>query len=443
LSEDRYRKVPTSRLGRFSAFGQLAGGVAGGVIAEGAKRIARGERPQMADLLLTPANATRVTEQLSRLRGAAMKLGQMISLDAGDLLPAELTAILARLRDAAHFMPPRQLQTVLAASWGQDWRRKFARFEATPIAAASIGQVHRAVLHDGRTVAVKVQYPGIAASIDADIDNVATLLRVSGLLPKTLDITPLLVEAKRQLHEEADYLREAEQMRRYGAMLAGEDMFVVPAPVDELTGPAVLTMDFIASRPIDTLAEAPQDVRDRVMGAMLDLVLRELFVFGFMQTDPNFANYRWQPDTGRVVLLDFGAARPVPDETRAAYARMMQAGLNGDPAELKRRICEVGFASEEQMARHGKAFEGVIGVILEHVNKDAIFDFADRSFVARLRDFGEPVAQDRDTWHLPPMDTLFVQRKVSGTALLAVRMKARLPLQGMVAARLAGLVEPA
>lgn len=443
MSDDRYRKVPTSRLGRFSAFGQLAGGVAGGVIAEGAKRLARGERPQMADLLLTPANATRVTEQLSRLRGAAMKLGQMISLDAGDLLPAELTAILARLRDAAHFMPPKQLQTVLAASWGQDWRRKFARFEATPIAAASIGQVHRAVLHDGRTVAVKVQYPGIAASIDADIDNVATLLRVSGLLPKTLDISPLLVEAKRQLHEEADYLREAEQMRRYGAMLAGEEMFVVPAPVEELTGASVLTMDFIASRPIDTLAEAPQDVRDRVMGAMLDLVLRELFVFGFMQTDPNFANYRWQPDTGRVVLLDFGAARPVPDETRAAYARMMQAGLNGDPAELKRRICEVGFASEEQMARHGKAFEGVIGVILEHVNKDDIFDFADRSFVARLRDFGEPVAQDRDTWHLPPMDTLFVQRKVSGTALLAVRMKARLPLQGMVAARLAGLVEPA
>jgi predicted unusual protein kinase regulating ubiquinone biosynthesis (AarF/ABC1/UbiB family) len=237
-------------------------------------------------------------------------------------------------------------------------------------------------------------------------------------------------------------------MRRYGAMLAGEVQFVVPAPVDELTGPGVLTMDFIASKPIDTLADASQDVRDRVMGAMLDLVLRELFEFGFMQTDPNFANYRWQPETGRVVLLDFGAARGVLEETQTAYRRMMQAGLDGDPAELKRRICEVGFASEEQMARHGAAFEGVIGVILEHVNKAEIFDFADRSFVARLRDFGEPVAQDRDTWHLPPMDTLFVQRKVSGTALLAVRMKARLPLQGMVAARLAGpaearLVEPA
>lgn len=438
-NDGRYRKVPTGRFSRFSAFGQIAGGVAGGVIAEGAKRLARGERPLMSDLLLTPANATRVTEQLSRLRGAAMKLGQMISLDAGDLLPQELTAILARLRDAAHFMPPKQLQTVLAATWGADWRRKFARFDATPIAAASIGQVHRAVMHDGRVVAVKVQYPGIAASIDADIDNVATLLRVSGLLPKELDITPLLVEAKLQLHEEADYLREAEQMRRYGAMLAGEEAFLVPAPVDELTGPGVLTMDFIAARPIDELEAASQDVRDRTMGALMDLVLRELFTFGFMQTDPNFANYRWQPDTGKIVLLDFGAARSVPEETRGAYARMMHAGLSGDPTELKRRICEVGFASEEQIARHGAAFDGVIAVLLEHINKSDIFDFADRSFVAKLRDFGEPVAQDRGTWHLPPMDTLFVQRKVSGTALLAVRMKARLPLKAMVAARVGEL----
>ncbi len=439
MSDDRYRKVPTGRFSRFSAFGQIAGGVAGGVLAEGAKRLARGERPQMSDLLLTPANATRVTEQLSRLRGAAMKLGQMISLDAGDLLPQELTAILAKLRDAAHFMPPKQLQTVLAATWGADWRRKFARFDATPIAAASIGQVHRAVMHDGRVVAVKVQYPGIAASIDADIDNVATLLRVSGLLPKELDITPLLVEAKLQLHEEADYLREAEQMRRYGAMLAGEADFLVPAPVDELTGPGVLTMDFIAARPIEELEQASQEVRDRTMGTLLDLVLRELFEFGFMQTDPNFANYRWQPDTGKIVLLDFGAARAVPAETQAAYARMMRAGLAENSAELQRRICEVGFASEEQIARHKASFDGLVDVLLAHVGRSDIFDFADRSFVARLRELGEPVAQDRGSWHLPPMDTLFVQRKVSGTALLAVRMKARLPLKAMVAARVGAM----
>ena len=194
-----------------------------------------------------------------------MKLGQMISLDAGDVLPAELTAILARLRDAAHVMPPAQLNQVLVAEWGPDWRRHLAAFDATPIAAASIGQVHRAVLPDGRKLAIKVQYPGIAASIDADVDNVATLLRMSGLLPAQLDIAPLLAEAKRQLHEEADYRREAAQMRRYGELLAGDPAFVMPQSVEALCGDRILAMDFIPGSPIETLEQAPPETRDAAM----------------------------------------------------------------------------------------------------------------------------------------------------------------------------------
>jgi predicted unusual protein kinase regulating ubiquinone biosynthesis (AarF/ABC1/UbiB family) len=157
-----------------------------------------------------------------------MKLGQMLSLDAGDMLPAELTAILARLRDSAHHMPPAQLQKVLAAQWGADWRRRFVHFDPRPLAAASIGQVHRARLPDGRELAIKVQYPGVAESIDADVDNVATLLRLSNLLPASLDIAPLLAQAKHQLHEEADYVREAAQMRRYRDLLAGDPRCLLP-----------------------------------------------------------------------------------------------------------------------------------------------------------------------------------------------------------------------
>lgn len=433
MSDSRYRKVPSARLSRLASFGQLAGGIAGGMLAEGARRLAAGERPQLSDMLLTPGNALRLTEQLSRLRGAAMKLGQMISLDAGDLLPAELTAILARLRDSAHYMPPSQLNQVLIGEWGKDWRKRFTRFEATPIAAASIGQVHRATLPDGRVVAIKVQYPGVAASIDADVDNVATLLRLSSLLPSTLDIAPLLAEAKQQLREEADYVREAAQMRRYGALLAGNPAFVVPTPVDELSGERVLVMDFIPGAPIDTLEGADQATRDAAMGALLGLVLRELFEFGFMQTDPNFANYRWQADTGRVVLLDFGAARAVPEATTAAYRRLMQAGLAEDPAALKAALLEVGFVSPVTLERHAPALDAMIAVLIEHLGQPGLFDFADRSFVEEVRRSAETIAADRAAWHIPPAETLFVQRKVSGTALLAVRMAARLPLRDMVA----------
>ena len=194
-SSVRGRSVPRGRLSRFGQFGQLAGSVAGGMIAEGARRLAKGERPPLRDMLLTPANVGKIADRLSHLRGAAMKLGQMISMDAGDLLPAELSAIMGRLRDNAHHMPPAQLQQVLAQEWGRDWRMRFARFDLQPIAAASIGQVHRALTRDGRELAIKVQYPGVRESIDADVDNVGTLLRMSGTLPRGLEIRPLLSEA--------------------------------------------------------------------------------------------------------------------------------------------------------------------------------------------------------------------------------------------------------
>ncbi|PFG62324.1 putative unusual protein kinase regulating ubiquinone biosynthesis (AarF/ABC1/UbiB family) [Thioclava sp. ES.031] len=433
---DRARRVPKGRISRLAAFGQMAGGVAAGALGEGAKRWARGERPQLSDLVLTPGNARRVSDQLGRLRGAAMKLGQMISLDAGDVLPAELTEILARLREAADVMPPKQLDRILIAEWGPDWRKRFARFESRPIAAASIGQVHRAVLPSGRELAVKVQYPGVADSIDADIDNVATLLRYSGLLPAGLDLAPLLAEAKRQLHEEADYLREAEQMRRYRALLADDPRFVLPEPIDDLLRPTILPMDFLPGRPIETLTEADQPQRDQVMSALLDLLLREVFTFGYMQTDPNFGNFRWQPDEGRIVLLDFGAARSVGPETAAAYRRLLQAVLAEDRAGLRAGLLEIGFVSEAQLSRHGAAFDKMIDILVAHIADSrapgALFDFSDRSFVEALRATAAPIMADRSSWHLPPAHTLFVQRKISGTALLSVRMRAQVPLIDMV-----------
>jgi predicted unusual protein kinase regulating ubiquinone biosynthesis (AarF/ABC1/UbiB family) len=419
----------------------MAGGVAGNVMAEGARRLASGEVPKMGDLLLTPANAMRVADQLSHLRGAAMKLGQMISMDAGDMLPPELATIMGRLRDNAHHMPPQQLDTVLAKEWGKDWRRRFAHFQAHPIAAASIGQVHRARLPGGRELAIKVQYPGVKDSIDSDVDNVATLLRVSGVLPKTLDIAPLLAEAKRQLHEEADYLREGEMLARFGDLLRDEPQFLVPALHPDLTTPHVLAMDYVAGVPIESLETAPQALRDRVMANLIDLVLREMLDWGLMQTDPNFGNYRWQPDTERMILLDFGAARAVPDETAHGYRTLLQAGLAGDRDAVREAAVAAGFLGPAAVTAHRDLVDRMIDVVIGELGKAGPFDFGDRAFVGVLRDQGIDMARDRSTWHVPPVDTLFVQRKISGTALLAARLKARVDVRSLAETYLARAVD--
>lgn len=433
------RAIPRSRAARFGQFGRLAGGVAGGMLAEGARRLAAGERPQMRDLILTPGNVARVTERLSHLRGAAMKLGQMVSMDAGDVLPPELSQIMARLRDQAYHMPPAQLQQVLNAEWGEGWRKHFLLFNPRPVAAASIGQVHRAQTRDGRDLAIKVQYPGIRDSIEADVDNVATLLKVSGLLPHALDIAPLLEEAKRQLAEEADYLREAAQLDHYRALLAGEKGYLVPALEPQFTTRNVLAMEFVEGRPIETLAEASQDTRDAMMASLFALVLRELFDLGVMQTDPNFANYRWDPAGQRLVLLDFGACRPVTDEVRARYRMLLGAGLAEDRDAIRQAAVAAGFLSQAAAEAHQLAVDRMIDTILTHLGSPGPLDFADRSFVAALQAEGASIVADRAAWHLPPAQMLLAQRKISGTALLAARLKARVDIRAMVAEKLAAL----
>ena len=434
-SEDdktRSRRVPSSRSARLGTFGRLAGGLAGGILAEGARRVARGERPRMRDMMLTPGNAKRLADRLSHLRGAAMKLGQMVSMDAGDFLPPELADILATVRDQAYRMPPAQLREVLDAEWGSDWRARFAKFNATPIAAASIGQVHRAQTRDGRDLAIKVQYPGVRESIDADVDNVAALLRLSNALPKELDLGPLLQEAKLQLHDEADYQREAAQLERYRALLIGDERFVIPSIHPDFSTSRVLAMDFIEGRPIETLEEAAQHQRDQVMTDLIALVASELFELGVMQTDPNFANYRWKPDTGQLVLLDFGATRDVAPEIASAYRSLLAAGLAQDRAQVREAALASGFVGPGVAQNHSAAMDRMIDIIVTEMNRPGPFDFGDRAFVGTLRYEGMAMASDKATWHIPPVDTLFVQRKISGTALLAARLKARVDVRKLV-----------
>ena len=432
--EDDGAAVPTGRAARLLRFGGIASGIAGNVAAGGLRALAGGRRPDRAQLLLTPANTLRLTDGLAHLRGAALKLGQMLSMDTGLVLPDELTAILARLRDDARHMPPKQLQTALNAEWGTGWYSRFDRFDVRPFAAASIGQVHRAVTQDGQDLAIKVQYPGVRGSIDSDVDNVATLLRMPGLMPRGMDISPLLAEAKRQLHAEADYLAEARHLTRFGALLKGSDVFAVPTLHEGLCTPQVLAMSFMDSLPLDSVLDAPQALRDRVAAALIDLVLRELFQFGTMQTDPNLANYRHDPKTGRIVLLDFGAVQPIAPDLAADFRSLGRVALQGGAAETRAAMLRIGYFRAATAPHHQELIQSMFTTAMGPLRQDTPHDFGRSDLMQRLRDMGLAIGNDRDLAHVPPAATLFLHRKIGGMYLMAAKLRARVALRPMVEA---------
>ncbi|MBR2657245.1 MAG: AarF/ABC1/UbiB kinase family protein [Loktanella sp.] len=412
--------------------GGIAAGIAGGVAAGGLRQLATGRRPDMAHLLLTPSNALRLTDGLSHMRGAALKMGQMLSMDTGIVLSPELTAILARLRDDAKHMPPKQLQTALNAQWGEGWRKRFVSFDVRPFAAASIGQVHRATTLDGRDLAIKVQYPGVRASIDSDVDNIAGLMRLPGLLPRGIDIAPLLKAAKAQLHEEADYRAEAAHLRRFGDLLGGSGAFIVPELHEDFTTDAVLAMTYIPSDPVEVLVNAPQDTRDRAARDLIDLVLRELFTFGAMQTDPNLANYRIEPATGRIVLLDFGAVRGIDPAQQTAFRKLMNAGLDSDAAAVRQAMLDIGYFGPATPPQHQDLIQRMFDSAMVPLRLDQPFDFGRTDLLERLRDMGMVMGNDRDLMHVPPAETLFLHRKIGGMYLLATKLRARVNLRALL-----------
>lgn len=421
----KQRNIPTYRLSRFGKLASLATRVAGNVLTEGSKQLAQGQRPKAKDLILTPANITRLTDQLAHLRGAAMKLGQMLSMDAGDVLEPELANILARLRSDADPLPAKQLNSVLEDSLGLDWKTKFTAFNFKPIASASIGQVHQAFNDDGEKVAVKVQYPGIKKSINSDVDNVGTLLNIVGLIPPSVDYKGLLNEAKKQLHDEADYQREAEFALRYREALKDVPHFVVPAIHADITSQSVLTMDYIEGIAIEELVGFAQHERNLVMHRLLELMFRELFEFKMVQTDPNFANYVYMADSQQIGLLDFGATREYQTQFSEGYRNAFSAVLKGDDQRLNQALEQIGFFSQEILPSQREAIFELVKLACEPMLVDQDYDFQSSGLAQRLREAGTILSMEQDYWHTPPADALFLHRKIAGMYLLAARIGAQ------------------
>jgi predicted unusual protein kinase regulating ubiquinone biosynthesis (AarF/ABC1/UbiB family) len=417
--------VPEGRAERIARLAGLLAGIAGESALEALRRVAgAGERE--SPLLLTRANARRVADTLADLRGAAMKLGQLLSLQGGDLLSPALRETLASLQSHAHFMPEAQVRLVLQSELGRDWRSRFAEFDFEPLAAASIGQVHAAQSRDGRDLALKLQYPGVERSIDGDVDSLALLLRALRLVPADLDLEAVLPELKEELRREADYAREARSQEQYRSLVGEDPGVLVPRVHADLSTRRVLASDRVRALPIEDLRspEHPQRRRDEIGAKLLRLVFRELFEFRFVQTDPNFGNYLYEPKHERIALLDFGSVRSFSRHFTSRYRDLISATTACDTDSVQEIGVELGLLRGDESAEARAAFVRLCQRVAEPLAAARAYDFANSPLAREVRDLGVE-AYTRRGLHAPPTELIFLHRKLAGSYLLLAHIGAR------------------
>ncbi|KAK5993210.1 Protein ABC1-like protein [Cladobotryum mycophilum] len=423
----RESKVPATRFSRLMNYGGLAAGMLGGAVTESVSRAFGGGGE--GSVLLSGKNMERLVAKLSQMRGAALKLGQMMSFQDSKMLPGPIQEVLQRVQDRADYMPAWQRDRVLTSNLGADWRDLFSEFEEKPIAAASIGQVHKAVLKsNGKRVAVKIQFPGVADSINSDLDNLGVLLTATKLLPKGLYLNKTIDNARLELGWECDYARELECAKRYKELLQGEeDIFVAPDVYPEASGKQVLTMDFLDGIGVTRVTSFSQEQRDWIGTNLLRLCLREITEFKFMQTDPNWTNFLYNAENNKLELLDFGASREYPEEFVSQYIKLLDAASRADKAGVKKFSEDLGYLtgheSKIMLDAHLKSILTLAEPFLESAPE--VYDFKDQTITERVKVLIPVMLHERLT--PPPEETYSLHRKLSGAFLLCARLESKVP----------------
>lgn len=361
-------------------------------------------------------------EGLSELKGPAMKLAQMMS-QWDDLLPPELANELARLQRQAEPMPWPKIREALVLQYG-DIQTHFREIEERPFASASMGQVHKAVTHEGETVVLKVQYPGLAEILESDLKQVR---RIMGLgrwfkVPQAR-LDALFEELAAGLRDELDYHAEAQALARYRERYQDNPALVIPEPLFELSGQHVLAMRFVDGTPLRDLESADDATRQKVAVALADWITEELFTYRELHADPHAGNFACD-EQGRLVIYDLGAVIPVPEARLKAMMQLLDATLSQDPMAMDDALMKMGGRQGQgaPLALYRESAECITPLFAPGEQ-----DFSDVRVHRRLRELTPKVWAAMDRLQ-PPADTLLLSRALNGHYWNLVRLKARLDM---------------
>ena len=425
-------KLITSAPRRFVKLGGLVGRVGASLVGERLRDFARSDfdkKIRKTESLVK--NATRIVETLGEMRGAAMKVGQMLSLHEG-LLPPEVAEILRTLQRKAPAVPFEVIEGEIQ-SQVSGYRDLFAHLEPEAFAAASIGQVHRAQLRDGRQVAVKIQYPAIDHIIKADLKNLRTVFQSLFALFSEIDFEPMWVEVRDRLLEEIDYEQEADNMRRMAQLHADVPEIVVPEVVEEASAHGVLTMEYVEGIPPERACsdEYSQELKNRWGYVLLELQLRGLFQHRFLHADPNLSNFAFLED-GRVVVYDFGCVKQPPEALAAGYAGVWRAALEGRGRDIPEILFAMGV-SKDGRPLPLELVEPYVEIFGEILREDPPYTFGeDEDLYQKLISLGmSNFSQARDIGF--PRDVLFIDRALGGHFGNLSKLRATGPWRDLVA----------